>query len=547
MKKNFILITGLFLFSLWIMFPSLIQPYYKGHDTNFHVANIDSLAEKISFSDPFYKAPLPNISDDFGYGTRFFYPPLPHLFAAYATKTCGNVLVGMRFVQFLSFFASGIAFYFLGCKLFTRKLFAFLASCFYMAGPYHLSDIFIRDAFSEMFIFVSFPLIILGLLSLVEENYPKFFLIFILGYTLSIFSHLAMTIYGTILLLVTFFPIYYRKIFTKKHILYLFFSTVIVLLLTSTFWIPLLEHKLSESYAIFIPYYITAKGDLRFSAINPMIYFQLFLPHTYDFIRYHLHLSLTVIVLLMFFRFFKEKMGKEKNRCFAVSFTIFSILMTSPIFPWYFTPDLLQTLQFPWRLCLYVLFGACLILGFFLEDFQKKRYFLPVLGILFASVFFGSFYYTYHVSDETVHLDSVDYHLGMGNQEEYLPERIVRNRDYLDTRSKEILIISGDGVINQTSNHFPEIDFSVSTDSSLVIELPRIYYLGYRLENEEGEVPLRISENGFLASEVESGSYKLTYVGTKGYVFAKIATVCTLIFILATVVLMKLRLFTFRF
>lgn len=131
-----------------------------------------------------------------------------------------------------------------------------------MTAPYHLAQIFVRDSFSEMFIPIAIPLIILGLLYLKEKRYKLFFLYFVGGYTLAIYSHLAMTIYFTLILIVSFFTIYFKEMFTKKNILYLVSASVIILLLTASFWLPMLEIKLKGSYGVFMPYYMTGKGDL---------------------------------------------------------------------------------------------------------------------------------------------------------------------------------------------------------------------------------------------------------------------------------------------
>lgn len=88
------------------------------------------------------------------------------------------------------------------------------------------------------------------------------------GYVLSIYSHIAMTIYFTLMILVTFFTVYFKQIFTKKNILYLLLSCILILLLTAAFWMPLLEMKIVGNYKIFEPYLLTAKGALKYSTIT---------------------------------------------------------------------------------------------------------------------------------------------------------------------------------------------------------------------------------------------------------------------------------------
>lgn len=124
------------------------------------------------------------MANGLGYGTRFFYPPLPHLTAAYITKFLGifgigYITFGMRITQWLCFLASGITFFHLAIKIFKTEKTATILSVFYMIAPYHLSQVFIREAFSELFIPIAIPLIILGLLYLCENDYKKFLFCFV--------------------------------------------------------------------------------------------------------------------------------------------------------------------------------------------------------------------------------------------------------------------------------------------------------------------------------------------------------------------------------
>ncbi len=539
MKKipNIIII---FIFSLIIMFPVMKQQYYKGHDTFFHVANINALQNQITLTNPLAKEPLAKIANDFGYGTRLFYPPLPHLTGAYLTKIFENVKTGMKLTAWLTFFLSGISLFLLANKIFKNKKLSLLGACFYMTSPYHLSEIFIRDAFSEMFIPIAIPLIILGLLELIDRNYSKFYLYFVLGYTLAIFSHLAMSIYFTIMLLLTFFPLYRKTILTKQNIKKLLWASVLILLITSPFWLTLLEIKQSTEYAIFIPYYITAKGDLLKSAINPLIYLDFTLPHTYDFIRYHLQLTVTIFFFLGTYNWLKEK--KRKDKTFLLLFTILALIMTTKLWPWYYTPDLLQTLQFPWRLCLYVAFGASLVALIPLKKIETTKYFNFLIMVLIGISLIGSLYYTYHVDNETVDLNQINYNLGMGNQEEYLPGKVVKNYEYYKERSHDILIKDQEATISNIKDEVPNLSFDIKTEKETTIELPRLYYIGYELKCAEKIMPLSESDQGFLEATITtSGTCHLKYPGPKSYIISKILCGLTLGGILFFIIIKKSR------
>lgn len=520
MKQKIKYILAIFIFSVIIMLIDVHNGYIKGHDTDFHLATITAIVDQLSWDNLTVQEPLKYIGNDLGYGTRFFYPPIPHLTAGYITKllsifNIGNVAVGMRITQWLTFFASGVTFYLLGEKIFKSKKIAMLLSLFYMTAPYHLAEIFVRDAFSEMFIPVAIPLIVLGLLYLIDKRYKLFFICFVGGYTLAIYSHLAMTIYFTLMLLVTFFVVYFKQIFTKKNILYLVLASGLILLLTASFWMPMLEIKLRGSYGIFMPYYMTGKGGLKYSTISIKELFTFFREIDFHFIRYNLQLFVTILLFISVFFIIKKKLWKEKIWIFLMVFTALSTIMVTDIFPWYYTPDILQTLQFPWRLVIYIAFGAILITGVGLRQIENKKYFKMVSCGLFILTVLGTCIYIDHLEEPQIDITNINNEKCMGNEKEYLPEKAINNLEYFENRNKDIIIQSGTGEITKISDDVPDLSFEVNTSETMVVELPRIYYMGYRLELNGQEIELIESDNGFLQATIqESGIYTLTYEKT---------------------------------
>ena len=529
------------------MLIDLPNGYIKGHDTDFHLSNIKAITDMLSWDNLTVQEPLKYIGNDFGYGTRFFYPPLPHLTAAYITKiltlfNIDNVAIGMRLTQWITLFASGITFYLLGIKLFKSKKISMLLSLFYMTAPYHLAEIFVRDAFSEMFIPIAIPLIILGLLYLVEKNYKLFFTCFISGYTIAIYSHLAMTIYFTLIILVTFFIIYFKQIFNKKHILYLIFASITILLLTASFWMPMLEIKIKGSYGVFMPYYMTSKGALRYSTISILELFAFNREIDFHYIRFNLQLFVTILFFISIIFIIKKKIWKQKEWLFLLAFTIISCIMITSLFPWYYTPDILQTLQFPWRLALYIAFGVILISGIALKQIENKKYFNIITGILLILTLVGIYVYTDHLEESQIDITNINNEKCMGNQAEYLPENAIKNKNYFDTRSHNIIIQSGSAEINIISDNVPDLTFEANISEKTTIELPRLYYMGYTLKLNDKTIELTESENGFLQATIDkSGTYVLTYSKTTIMKIANILSLGTFIIIIISIIALKIK------
>lgn len=545
MKKKIKYILTIFIFSIVIMLIDAHNGYIKGHDTEFHLANITAIVDQLSWDNLTVQEPLKYVGNDLGYGTRFFYPPIPHLTAAYITKlltifNIDNVAIGMRITQWLTIFASGVTFYLLGEKIFKNKKIATLLSLFYMTAPYHLAEIFVRDAFSEMFIPIAIPLIILGLLYLIEKRYRLFFICFVGGYTIAIYSHLAMTIYFTLILLVTFFVVYAKQIFTKKNILYLILASVLTLLLTASFWMPMLEIKLKGSYGVFMPYFMTGKGDLRFSTISILELFAFNKEIDYNYVRYHLQLFVTIMFFISVFFIIKKKMWKEKLWIFLIVFTMLSAIMVTDVFPWYYTPDILQTLQFPWRLVIYISFGAIIISGICLKQIENKKYFHALCcGLLILTVI-GTYVYTDHLDESQIDINNINNTKSMGNQAEYLPEKALKNREYFYNRSKDIIIQNGTGEVTKLLDDVPDLTFEVNTSEAITIELPRIYYMGYRLEINGQEIELTESDNGFLQATIkQSGIYSLTYEKTTIMKIGNVLSIGT--FIICIILIIKTK------
>lgn len=515
-KKNILII---FIFSIVVMLPMLWNFEYVGHDAEFHFLNIRSIVNQLSWNNWFVREPLSLIANNFGYGVRFFYPPMPHLIAAYIAKflqlfNINNILISMRITGWLTILLSGITFYLLGKKIFKNNKVAMLGSLFYMSAPYHIAEIYIRDAFSEMFIFIAIPLIILGLLELKDKKYKNFYIYFTLGYTISIYSHMAVSIYLTLILLSTFFIVYLKEIFNKKSILWLIVSSVSILCFTAPFWLTLLEVKLSTDYTIFVPYYLTAKGDLQYSTLKLSEYLTFSKPHTFDNIRHHLQLSITLMIFVSMFISLKNKLWKKKTFLFLFLFFVLSVIMTTNLFPWAYIPSILQTLQFPWRLTLFVQFSGILLAMIFLNKISTQKWFGKVCILLMILCTAEMFYNTYHL-DKTMDINNISTDYGMGNEKEYLPHKTTLNKEYYNNRTNDILILNGNATINIIKNDISDLIFEIEVKEESNVEFPRLYYIGYQLTNNKKNIEIKESENGFLQASInESGTYELKYTGT---------------------------------
>lgn len=492
-----------------------MTPRFYGHDTIFHTANIINLSKTISFKNILGSKIITFASNPFGYGTWLFYPKLPHLLGSYLYKIINNVYTSMNIVYFVITLLSSIVMYFLSKKIFNNKKIALISSIIYMTIPYHISEFYIRDAYAENFIFLAAPLIFLGLYYLRDGNKKYFYINFILGYVIGMYSHLVSMVFCTIL--VGIFILYYHKLFfTKDKIKTLVISALIVTGLCLPFLITVIEYKLLDTYTVFL----SERFTNRFSVVSQVIELKGYYNQVarYDKIMTYFNISTIVLFILTTIQviFKKSKVRGEQIFLLIVIFLLVTVISSKEI--WNNIPSIFLMIQFPWRLLVFLsLFVSLYAPSVLLNDFSIgkniKNIIFCLLVILILIEGLGNIdYYSNERLDEE---DILESRIAMGYQLEYLP--IQTSVNYFVKREYEIISSDSDVLVDIVCDDFPSLVFDVNNiDKNVSIELPRIYYLGYVLEDENGKkIELYNGENGFLKADISSdGEYTLSHHDT---------------------------------
>ena len=529
-KKNYFpyIMISLFSFLLILVFRN---KYILGDDTFFHLSNIDIIKQNI-----FKLTKIrPIIANNYGYGIGIFYPQLPHILTAFIYYIGSivhlSIFSSMKIMKFIITLSSGIFMYIYTYKIFKNKVKAFLASLSYITSSYFIIDIFYRDAFNESFMFIYIPMIFLGIHYLLEEDkFNKFLLFFVLGYVLAINSHLVLSVWLTIYILI-YLLFNIKKVFEKKNIKSFIIASIFILLLTLPFTIPLIEHTIIKEYFIsFINY--------KTNNLNSVSLFEfIFITPKYTSRAYFfIYLSYITVIgfMLSFIKLITEK--KNKNRKRIIIFLILSIIglffsCCSSIYK--ILPNVLSNIQFAWRNVLFVLFfitifsidGLDLIYNKIKKKYHSIYTVIITIFIIAHAIISLSFIKLYKNIDY-----SISTH-GMGWDQEYLPIEMLKDKDnddaYINSREDGIIIINGNADINIISNDVPILEFTIDNiDTNVEIELPRLYYLGYRVKDSKGnEIKYNKDNNGFISLNISSNdTYKLDYVGTNGYKVSIILT-----------------------
>lgn len=366
------------------------------------------------------------------------------------------------------------------------------------------------------------------------KNKPKKEILLIIGSSALILTHSVIAMYTAILCLI--YVVFQMKALKEKQVKRkITFSFLCILLITSFFFVPLLEHKQATNYEVFQP------G--RMERIDSLIAYklsfsELFFKSNNRGMIYEIG-WINIILLVLSPIVIKKFRTKWRNTAFYrfYKFSLISglvcIVMTLKIFPFEYLPSILKMLQFPFRMLEFSSFFLCFVVSVnFCMLVKKVRYrdiiIVSILLIIISSVFV--FYFpTGNIIDENKLIEGVRVtpktgrvHAGCASFE-YLPTKAFKNRNYIETRKNEIIVLQGNAKIEDYSKENTNLNCTIISNGTdeVKIELPYIYYLGYEvsLDNNSEKVKLDTYEtdNGFVGvtlPKIEVGKLDVHYEGT---------------------------------
>ena len=527
----------LFVVVALIMTPFIISKnYIIGNDTEFHISNIYSIYTNLLQGN--ISKILPIIAHGFGYGTGIFYPRLAHICAGILTFIFnGNIILALKVTHFAVYFLSGIMMYKLVYKVFSNKYCAIISSIFYITFPYSITEVFVRDALAESFMFIFIPMILLGLYELFYGNKKAFYIWFIIGYVGMLNSHLVLSVYFTALVSV-YLLLNIKKIFKKENFKALVISSILILLLTSSFTIPLLEHKLLGIYTVFEGESMSNRGTIVNSTMGVKDF--LVQKPSKDFSLITYYLNLLALLLACIAVIFNKKILKENNQRNFFKFLLIIIciilFLMSKFCPWILLPKMMVMIQFVWRLETILVLCLSILAGILFKKLKQRS--LKIIILITILIFNGYMVYNAYNFEMFKQINIQDIDLsgrGMGWEREYLPISTGQNTEYFENRDETIIVKKGKAEITILENVAPNLTATIKEcDEETVLELPRIYYLGYEAKiidnnGEKTKLDLYINENGFIETKINSnGTLVLEYTGTTLNKIANIVSLSTL-------------------
>lgn len=540
--------------AICVLMPYISNKFIKGHDYICHIANIYSMDKSISLKD-FTIIPSkirPIMARNFGYGNGLFYPQLSYFVTTYiyilVKHIGGSIITAVKFFEFIIVFLSGFFMYSFVKQTFNNKDMGLVSAIIYMCAPYFVSDVFIRIAYAEIPVFLFIPIVMIAITYLINGEYSKFLIYFVVGYSGMICSHLVLTIYLTILLTIVLM-INIKKVFNRRAIISFFFAVIMVLGITLSFIAPMIQHKLLGNYVVFSDGVMADVNKLEFAQLDIYSIYNRYASYNNVFYYISWVSIFLIIIVIVNYKEIKKKFDYNQRMIMlsVVIFTICSFIFASKIINWDNMPKFLWNIQFPWRMSTFITFGISIIAGVGISAINKKQRKIVIIIICIICMMDV----TYVVSKgnlQEVNMPTYNEvysvnNRAMGSQKEYLPVKAKNNIEYLKNRTEDIIIKEGIVSIENLKSKFPHLEFNVHLDDeqkSVTLEIPRIYYLGYKIKIEKKDGKLETIEyyennNGFIEFSINSsGKIVIDYEGTK---LDKISNIISLMMIILLITL----------
>lgn len=489
-----------------------------------HIARAFGTMQSIK-EDGLLKNVISSFSNNFGYSWNFFYGPFSTFGIIICKLLLSSYINGYKLFVFICLIVSGIAMYKFVRKLTNNRNTALLASILYIAFPYHITDLYLRNALGEFVSFVFIPFVFLGLYNLF--------------YTEDNCYHLAIGAIGLIIthnistLLVAIFSLFYvifnlEKLKESKIKKSLLINIAFILLVTSFFWLPMLEAKISASYQV---YESSAMASSEVTYSYGLKLKQLFVSVNDGSFIFELgpHIIIMLAFSVMAFRKIKDQL-KENYIIFLFS-GIISLWMSTKYFPWKFLPDYMCIIQFPWRMLMLAGFFFSIVCAINISVVLKKFTWKDVAIIGTVSTLYTLMIFLSFIPKDDNIQDIGNYELGKfsGKQAEivagtaggeYLPTLAHENRFYIASRADNIYVLSGKAIIENEKKENSNLKANLTTFDSeyTVFELPYIYYPGYVVRLDGMIAQTFETENGFLGivmGKEDTAELSVSYKGTK--------------------------------
>ena len=545
------------IFAIIVSIPMLNEDFNIYSDDGIqHIARLMGTTQSIE-EGQIIPVIMSNFCNGFGYSWNIFYSPLTaFLPLVFSIFTHSFELILKLFIILVAFL-SGIAMYEFVNKISKNRYAGLMAAMVYIFAPYRLTDTYIRVAISELTSFIFLPIVFHGMYNIFnsEEKSIKKSLLLSLGATGLIITHSVIAMYTAIFCFI-YLLINIKELKNKQVIKMLVINILLIILLTSFYTIPLLEHKLNTDYEVFKPGRMERIDSLIQNKVKPI---QLIYTAPYNFC-FEIGLVSIIGLVLTILAHKKIEKSAKKFYWFALISGIVCVIMSLNFFPFEKMPAILKMIQFTFRLLEFSSFFFAVLAGINYSLVIKNFKLRDILILCFVTILLLMPAYNNCVGfgkqwSEDKLWPAVEVNENTGRVHarcatfEYLPSKAYENLDYIKTRENRVYVLSGSATIENEEKNGTKMTFNVSNiEENTTLELPYIYYLGYNIQIEQNGQILTLetfeSSNGFVAVNLpntESGKITVKYTGTTIMQISYIVSIITFISIVIYFIVVKIK------
>lgn len=464
---------------------------------------------------------MSNLCNNFGYSWNIFYSPLTAYMSVVLRIFNFSYVNCLKLCMFVIVVLSGLTMYKLTLRITKNKKLATLASIIYILAPYRITDMYIRTALAELASFIFIPIVFEGLYIIVNEEKKSYKLA--LGAAGLILTHQVIAMY-TAIICFAYLIVFFKKLKSKTVLKNIGVNLSFCLLMTSFYWVGLLQHYFSTSYEVFVPGRMEREEVLIFYKAK---FSQLFITSSEQTMIYAIGLLSVIGLVLTPIAYKKVPEEYKKTYMFFLITGVILIGMTLKIFPFEKLPQALTILQFTFRLFTFTSFFFAFVVAtnfaILIKDFKT----LDIVVLLTISILLLVPYKSkldFNLKDNEERLingvriteNTGRVHAGMASME-YLPTKAFKNLKYIANRKDEVIVLDNDeAVISDYTKQASNMNCKISNiNKETTIELPYIYYLGYRVYANGQEIKYTESDNGFIQINIAKDSQiKVKYLGT---------------------------------
>lgn len=528
-------------------YPLFTDYIYSGHDIIFHSYRIEGIKDGL-LSGQFPVRIHPTHNNGYGYITPCMYPELFLYFPAILR------LLGISFVTSYHMFllAINIATAFITYKsvkeITKSKYTAVVAAIVYVFAAWRFTNVYQRAAIGETLAMAFFPLIAWGMYELIFGNKDKWYVLAI-GATCIIQSHIIST-FLTAIVAAVIALVFIKTILSEDRWKQLLKCLAVTLLLNLWFIVPFINSYMGLDLVI------ANKGfydGFAYDAVFPAQLFNIFnnkfgmSTNTFNGIQGEMSLSLGLttslcVVIYTAYLLFEKKKDDKNNKFVLICFIIGVALtvMSTTLFPWgillknKFINLIVKTIQFPFRFLSLASILLCIpgafVIGRKISTSQKQNVlFIICIVCGLSMVMFGT---EFTGTSTVAHMgETVRGSSSVGWDNEYFISGTDKNKLEVNQYKTSESNIK----VNEYSKNKTNIKFSISgnADGDSYVELPLLYYPGYKAVTDAGErLDVTCGNNNVLRVNLDGNSNCEINVKYSGTVVYKIATAISILTIL---------------